>query len=93
MTAFDLIAQWFQKPQQGVASNLRYITMAQLELLRKLIDQDPEGGALRSGLGRSFVWAPMGRDKYVVTEDASGGRRHTIARLSDVVPAESGRLF
>lgn len=92
MTAHDLIAQWYGKAQQGVAGNMRYITVAQLDLLRKLIDEDPEGGALQPGRGRSFIWLPMGRDKYVVTE-GEGGRRNNITRLANLEPSGEGRLF
>ncbi len=92
MTAHDLIAQWYGRPQTGVASNLRFITLAQLDLLRELIGQDEEGSALRRGVGRSFVWAPSGRTKYVVIEGPEG-RRNTIMRLANIVPSAEGRLF
>lgn len=92
MTAHDLIAQWYARAQQGVAGNMRFITVAQLDLLRKLIDEDEEGSALRPGRGRSFTWALKGRDKYVVTE-GEGGRRNTITRLSNLVPSGEGSLF
>jgi hypothetical protein len=92
MTARELIAQWFERPQMGVASNERYITIAQLDLLRDLIGQDEESGALRKGMGRSFTWMPRGRDKWVISE-WMGGKRNTILRLSNIVPSESGMLF
>ena len=92
MTAHELIAQWFTRPQTGVASNQRFITLAQIDLLRDLIGQDEEGGALQRGIGRSFVWAPSGRKKYVVTE-GPGGRRNSIVRLENIVPSAAGCLF
>lgn len=92
MTAHDLIAQWYGKAQQGVAGNMRYITVAQLDLLRKLIEEDEEGGALQPGRGRSFLWTPSGRDKYVVTE-GDGGRRNSITRLANLRASPAGSLF
>lgn len=93
MTAHDLIAQWYAKPQQGVASNMRFITPGQIDLLLSLCEQDEEGGtAIRSGRGRSFTWAPSGRNKYVITEGV-GGRRNTITRLASLTPNGMGRLF
>jgi hypothetical protein len=93
MTAHELIADIFARPQTGVAANMRIITRAQLDYLASLIGEDEEGGAMERGRGLSFVWMPSGRDKYVVTEDPRGGRRHTILRLSNIVPCSSGRLF
>jgi hypothetical protein len=93
MTAFDLIAQWFGRAQSGVAGNMRYITLAQLDLLRELIGRDEEGSALQPGRGRSFVWTPSGRDKYVITEDPAGGRKHTIMRLANIRASGMGSLF
>ena len=92
MTAHELIRQWFARPQNNVASNVRYITVPQIDLLWKLIGQDEEGAAVRRGLGRSFVWTPSGRDKYVVTEGPQG-RRNTITRLANIVASDAGRLF
>ena len=92
MTAHELIAQWFARPQPGVASNLRFITLAQLDLLRELIAQDEEGGAVARGVNRSFVWKPSGRYKYVVTEGPDG-RRNTIVRLANIGASSAGSLF
>lgn len=93
MTTHELIADIFRRPQERVDANLRIITMAQLDLLERLIGEDEEGGAMQRGRGRSFVWLPSGRDKYVVTEDPRGGRRHTLMRLSSLTPSGSGSLF
>jgi len=92
MTAHELIAQWFARPQAGVVSNLRFITTAQIDLLRELIGEDEEGAALQRGSGRSFVWKPSGRNKYVVTEGPEG-KRNTIMRLANIVPSAAGSLF
>lgn len=93
MTAHELVAQWFTKPQQGVASNMRFITTAQIDLLRSLCEQDAEGAAaVRAGLGRSFTWMPSGRDKYVITEGPAG-RRNTILRLANIRAVGAGSLF
>jgi hypothetical protein len=93
MTAHELIADIFRRPQDGVAANMRIITRAQLDFLASLIGEDEDGGALERGRGLSFIWMPRGRDKYVVTEDPRGGRRHTLLRLSNIVPSGSGSLF
>lgn len=92
MTAHELIAQWFSRSQAGVVSNMRFITSAQLDLLRQLVGEDEEGAALQRGLGRSFVWTPSGRNKYVVTE-GPGGKRNTIVKLANIVPSAAGSLF
>jgi hypothetical protein len=92
MTAHELIAQWYQRPQAGVVSNMRFITVAQIDLLRDLIGEDEEGAAVERGMGRSFVWKPSGRNKYVVTE-GQGGKRNTILKLANVVPSAAGSLF
>lgn len=47
-TAIDLINSIFSRPQSGVAANARCITRPQLELLRRLIGEDEEGGAMQS---------------------------------------------
>jgi hypothetical protein len=99
MTAHDLIASIFSRPPRGgsgsgqIAGNMRRITRAQLDFLRALIAEDEEGGAMQPGRGLSFVWMPSGRDKYVITEDPSGGDRHALIRLANIVPSGMGRLF
>lgn len=55
MTAHTLIADIFARRQTGVDAHLRIITMAQLDLLTRLIGEDEEGGAVQRGLGRSFI--------------------------------------
>ncbi len=92
MTAHDFIAQVFSRPQHGVASNLRYITRGQLDLLERLIGEDEEGGSLQRGTGIGFVWMPSGRNKYVAGEEPRSGRC-TLMRLANIVPSASGRLF
>lgn len=92
MTAHEFIAQIYSRPQTGVASNMRFITSAQLDLLQTLICEDEEGSAMRRAAGRSFVWAPSGRSKYIVTE-GQGGRRNTITRLANIVASPAGSLF
>jgi hypothetical protein len=92
MTAHELIASMFQRPQEGRPSNERGISGRQLAYLRDLIGSDPEGGALQMSGPGVWVWAPSGRNKYVITEDLKGNR-HKIARLSNLGPSEAGRLF
>lgn len=93
MTAFDLIDSIFSRPQTGIAGNMRRVTPAQLKYLRDLIGADPEGGHVRNGGPGSLVWMPSGRHKYVLTEDPTGGDKHTLTRLSNLIGTESGRLF
>jgi hypothetical protein len=93
VTAHDLIDSIFRRPAwKDEPGNLRHVTRAQLDYLRRLIDANPEGGAVMRGMGDSLVWMPMGRDKYVLTEDPRGNK-HTLMRLANIVPSEAGRLF
>jgi hypothetical protein len=92
MTAHDFIAQLFGRVQTGVASNMRYVTAPQFDLLEKLIGQDEEGGAVRRGINGSFTWMPSGRWKYVLSNDPGSGRR-SIMRLMSPTPTGAGRLF
>jgi hypothetical protein len=92
MTARDLIADIFSRPQRGVAGNMRRITRRQLDYLVGLIGEEQESGAVQRGAGASLVWMPGGREKYVITEDARGDR-HTLTRLANVVSGGTGSLF
>jgi hypothetical protein len=93
MTAHNLIDSIFSRPSwRDDPGNLRRLTPDQLDFLLKLIGKDEEGGAVQRGMGRSIVWMPSGRHKYVVTEDP-GGRKHTLTRQANLVASESGRLF
>lgn len=92
MTAFDLIASIYARPQSDVPSHVRFITASQLSYLKDLIGADPEGSAFRrDGPGR-WIWAPSGRTKYEITEDL-GGRKHRIARLANLSASGTGMLF
>jgi hypothetical protein len=92
MTAIDLIDSIFSRAQEGVGSNTRRVTQAQLKYLRDLIDADPERGAVVRGTPGSIIWMPKGRHKYVLAEDAHGNK-HTLTRLSNIAASETGRLF
>lgn len=93
MKAFELIDSIFARPARGVEGNTRRISTAQLDYLIDLIGKDDEGGAVQRGRGKSLVWMPSGRDKYVLTEDSTGGEKHTISRLANIIPTGQGRLF
>lgn len=90
MTAYGLIADIFSRNQEGVAGNVRRITERQLAKLRELIYEDPEAGAVRNGVGRSIVWTPAGRYKYVLTDDVHW---RTLSRLPIFEASETGSLF
>jgi len=91
MTARGLIDSIFTRAQPGVAGNVRRITLPQLDLLRRLIAEDREAGAMHAdGLGVA-VWKPAGREKFVITEDLRGDR-HTLARAPNF-SATMGSLF
>ncbi len=92
MTAHGFIDQLFSRPQQGVASNMRFLTVGQIDLLWNLVGQDEEGAAVQRGRGRSFIWAPSGRRKFVVTE-GEGGKKNTILVLGNVRPSAAATLF
>jgi hypothetical protein len=92
MTAHDLIADIFSRHQDGVPGNMRRITRPQMDLLFRLIGEDEDGGAVQSAGPGVTVWMPMGRNKYVVTEDLRG-KRHTLTRMSNIVPCGTGMLF
>jgi hypothetical protein len=91
MTAFELIDSIFARAQDG-PSNERRITAGQLSYLKDLIGADPEGAAFRPNGPGEFVWAPSGRNKYLLTEDRTGNK-HKIARLANTVSTGTGRLF
>jgi len=93
VTAHDLIYSIFSRPARGVEGNTRYISLEQLDYLVDLIGRDEGGGAVQRGRGKSLVWMPSGRDKYLVTEDPTGGKKHTLTRLSNIVPSGMGSLF
>lgn len=92
MTALEFIAQLFDRPGYGAASNMRRLTAPQLELLVELIGQDKEAAAVQRGMNGSLVWTPAGRDKYVVTRDPSE-KKHTLTRLANLDASGCGRLF
>jgi hypothetical protein len=89
MTARGFIAQIFSRRQAGVDSNLRFLSPDQLELLRKLIEQD-QVGELRPGVHGSFVWIVDG-NQYVITQDAAGRRRSILSMRVQTV--QTGGLF
>jgi len=94
MTAHDLIDSIFSRPSWGRgASTVRHITAEQLKYLRDLIGADPESHRARAGGPGSLVWMPAGRYKYVLTEDPTGGTKHTLSRLGGIDTSETGRLF
>lgn len=94
VTAFDLIDSIFSRvqPWSKLPSNARRITPKQLLKLRELIDEDPEGGAVTRGAPGSLVWRPAGRTKYMITEDLYGDK-HTLAKFSNIVASDTGKLF
>ncbi len=93
MTAYELIDSIFARVQPRMPGNERRITRRQLDWLRDLIGADSEGGAVRSGGPGSLVWMPSGRTKYVITEDPTGGEKHTLAKLMNLTASGEGRLF
>lgn len=93
MTAHELIESIFRRAQPGLPGNMRRITTSQLKYLRDLIGADEEGAAVTRGLSNSLVWMPSGRHKYVLTEDPTGGNRHTLTRMSNLVASDAGSLF
>lgn len=93
MTAFDLIDSIFARVQPSMPGNVRRITEAQLKYLRDLIDADPEGSQVKRGAPGSLVWSPSGRTKYVITEDPTGGEKHTLAKFSGFQPQPHRDLF
>lgn len=93
MIAHDLIESIFSRSGwRAAAPNVRSITPEQLKFLRDLIAKDPESHKARAGDRGSLVWMPSGPFKYVLTEDPTGGKKHTLARLSNIAAA-SGSLF
>jgi hypothetical protein len=92
MNAHDFITELFGRMQAGVASNMRYVTQPQFELLETLIGKDEEGGAIARGMNGGFTWMPSGRWKYVLSHDPRSGRR-SIMRLMSPTPTGAGRLF
>ncbi|WP_420239245.1 hypothetical protein ACOBR2_06605 [Telmatobacter bradus] len=92
MTAHELIADIFGRAQNGMPGNERCITEGQLKYLRDLIGRDEEGAALMSDGPGVQIWAPSGRNKYILTEDLAG-KKHRLRRLATLAPMGCGRLF
>lgn len=93
MTAHELIAGIFSRPQQGVSSNLRFVTERQFNYLKDLIGMDEEGAAaVQNGMNGGLVWMPSGRVKYVLSYDPGSGKR-SITKLGVLHPTGEGRLF
>jgi hypothetical protein len=92
MTAFDLIESIFARAQRDMPGNERRITFRQLVCLKDLIGADEEGSSFRMAAPGEWIWAPAGRNKYVISEDRQGNR-HKIARLANLGASGTGRLF
>jgi hypothetical protein len=90
MTAHDLITDIFSRVQGG-PGNVRYITVRQLNEVRRLISIDKDRAAVRAEAPGVTVWTPTGGEKYVITEDLRG-KRHTLTR-STIETSGSGMLF
>lgn len=92
MTAHQLIEDIFSRQQSNVASNMRYITAPQFELLEKLIREDRDAGQVKRGMNGGFTWMPRGHFKYVLSQNPDGTRR-SLMRLNAETVTESGSLF
>lgn len=92
MTAFDLIDSIFSRVQTGVAGHQRRISPEQLEYLKSLIGQDPEGAAFKPNGPGEWIWAPSGRNKYLLT-DGTYGKKRMLTRMSSINATAMGRLF
>jgi hypothetical protein len=92
MTAHGFIEQLFGRVQSNVASNMRYVTGPQFDLLVQLIGQDEEGSAVHRGMNGGLTWLPSGRWKYVLSFDPGSGRR-SVMRLMTPAATEAGHLF
>ena len=92
MTADYLIGEIFARPQDGIASNMRRLSIAQFNALRGMLLKEGNGKTLRHGEGGSLVWTPTSGDKYVLTEDRIR-LKHTLTRLAQVDECKSGSLF
>lgn len=92
MTADFLIGEIFARPQDGIASNMRRLTIAQFNALRGMLLKEASSQTLRHGEGGSLVWTPAGGDKYVLTEDRVR-LKHTLTRLGKMDECRSGNLF
>ncbi len=91
MTAHGLIEQIFARPQQGVASNLRWITERQFGWLKDLIGEDPEQAPIRNGMNGGLVWEAAGNWKYVLSHLPPD--RWSLTRLARVRTAQGATLF
>jgi hypothetical protein len=91
MTVYQFLDQLFERPQQNVETNRRYITASQLELFERLIAEHKDAAAIARQL-HGFTWSPEGDFRYVVTEDERGCRR-SIAKELTARAAGQGSLF
>jgi hypothetical protein len=92
MTAHDLIASIYQRPQEGRPPNERGISGRTLAYLKDLIGADEEGAAFVCDGPGVWLWTPRGRTKYRITEDLHGNR-HSIARFMNLTSSDTGLLF
>ena len=93
MTAYDLIDSIFARVDRRTLGDMRIITRRQLDTLHALIREDPERDKVRPGSPGSLIWSPAGRTKYVITEDPTGGEKHTLVKLMNLRLSGEGRLF
>jgi hypothetical protein len=92
MTANFLIGEIFARPQDSIASNMRWLSIAQFNALRGMLLKEGSSQTLHHGEGGSLVWAPAAGDKYILTEDRVR-LKHTLTRLAKVGECKSGSLF
>lgn len=69
MTAQQLIADIFSRPQHNLPSEMRRLTPEQFKYVRDMILIEDAKGTVHSGQGGSLVWSPAAGEKYVLTED------------------------
>jgi hypothetical protein len=91
MTAAELIADIFSRPQERMPETMRRITGDQLRYLRGLIALESPS-RIQYGRGRILTWTSRDNQKWLLTEDMFG-KKHSLTRLANLEGEGQASLF
>jgi hypothetical protein len=88
MTAAQLIADIFSRPQEKMPPNMRRITEDQVKYLRGLMaSEDP--ARVQYGNKGVVIFIDRDSDKWMVSEDLILGKKHMLTKLAN--PERTGQ--